>query len=169
MKAPLGLIAAALLGVAFAAGWLLTPALPAPDDKAPRVRHQGETIGANLRRLSTLDLVIPPPPIIVAEAGAQGPDIVTLFRRDLRAVVRAPLGPVVWVADPAGRLNRRVLRIGDTYRDGWRIASIDAGAVNLRRGGEQRRIGIVEVAPDILQSADRPRPSAAGTPASEAP
>jgi len=156
-------MAGALLGLSFVAGWLLTPALRAPDATAaaaaPQAAHQGEVIGANLRRLSALTLATPPPPpVIAADSGPPPPDIAVLFRRDLTAVVRAPLGPVVWVVDPAGRLNRRVLRVGDTYRDGWRIAAIDNSAVTLRRRGESRRVGIMEVAPDILLPPDHPRP-----------
>lgn len=69
----------------------------------------------------------PPPP----------PDVAELFRRDLTAIVAAPGGLTAWIVDrDIGA--RRMLVIGDLYRDGWHVTRIERQVVELTKDRERR-------------------------------
>lgn len=144
-------------------GWLLTP----PEDVGPgervrapaglaEVKHGGEALGASARRLAALGLDMPeaaPEP----ETGepsepptdpAPSEDIARAFRRDLTAIEQTASGPVAWIIDLNASHGRRALAKGEEYADGWRVASLDGQTIELRRGGDARRIVVFELPPD---------------------
>ncbi len=151
--------AAALLAASFAIGWATTPAPPTLEEvrwAPPRLAHAGEATRAALQALEALA-----PPAIqtvdIAEAAAPAPppapDIAVLFRRDLTAVTGAGRGAIVWIVDARAPSQRRGLRRGALYRDGWRIADIQQERILLRRGGARRTVLVMSApAPDSVAS-----------------
>lgn len=120
-------------------GWYVAPAAevsatPAP--QAPTLIDARVQAREALERLSELGFA-PAPEV---EAAPPPPDIALLFRRDLTAIEQRPTGRVVLIVDTAQAHQRRVLRIGDVYQDGWRVARIEAQSVQLRRRREVRTV-----------------------------
>jgi len=58
-------------------------------------------------------------------------------------VVRTKSQTIVWVIGAPGSLERRALREGDEYLDGWKVKRIGDQEVTLRRAGEEHTIPIV--------------------------
>jgi hypothetical protein len=69
------------------------------------------------------------------------PDPLVNLSREASAVFLSPDGPhVLLLEDEHGVQNSRTLAIGDEYRDGWVIRSIDAAAITLIKAGQTRQI-----------------------------
>ncbi|ANP45714.1 hypothetical protein [Candidatus Viadribacter manganicus] len=123
----------------FAAGWLLTPPPSAPVAApiiAPALVHAGVEAGDMRERLERLA----PAPAELAPEAPPAPDIALLFRRDLTAIEAQGEAAIVYVVDGAWSRQRRALRVGDIYRDGWRVSAISAQRVQLRRRREIRSV-----------------------------
>lgn len=138
MRAQLLLLAggiAAGLGI----GWLTAPS---PEANAPAGFEPPNIVFASAEaaearaRLDALGLA--PEPVI--DTGPPPPDIAVLFRRDLTAIEEAGGRHIVWIVDLAQPHQRRALRVGDSYRDGWRVARINPQSVQLRRRREVRTV-----------------------------
>ena len=104
----------------------------------PVVVHGGAEAGAARVQLEALGLA--PPPIV--EQGPPPPDVAMLFRRDLTAIEDRTNGRQVLLVDAMRPYQRRVLRVGDVYQDGWRVARIEPQSVVLRRRREVRTIDV---------------------------
>lgn len=138
MKAQLVLFAGGV-SAGLALGWFTVPtpsadALSAIDRVT--VVHAGVEAGEARDRLDALGLA---PPAVV-DIGPPPPDISVLFRRDLTAIEERGTGRVVWIVDFTQAYQRRALRVGDVYQDGWRVARIAPQSVELRRRREVRTI-----------------------------
>ena len=138
MRAQLFLLAGGVVG-GLGLGWLTAPT-PEPDPTAaldaPTILHAGAEAGVARDRLDALGLA--PPPVI--DSGPPPADIAVLFRRDLTAIEERTAGRIAWVVDFTQTYQRRALRVGDVYQDGWRIARIAPQSVELRRRREVRTI-----------------------------
>lgn len=138
MRAQVLLLAAGVVG-GLGVGWLTAPV---PEVSAPPTLGAVTLVHARIeandarKRLDRLGLA--PPPVV--EAPPPPPDIAILFRRDLTAIEDREAGRVVWIVDYAQTHQRRALRVGDVYQDGWRVARINAQSVELRRRREVRSI-----------------------------
>ena len=138
MRARLILLAAGVLG-GVGAGWLTTPAFDVNTvaaTEAPALIHASAEAREARERLDRLGLA-PQPEI---DTAPPPPDIAIRFRRDLTAIEDRPVGRVVWIVDYAQPHQRRALRIGDVYQNGWRVSRIGAQSVELRRRREVRSI-----------------------------
>ncbi len=138
MRAQLILLAGGIAG-GLGLGWLTAPtpsADPAAALDAPAIVHAGAETGNARHRLAALGLA--PPPVV--DTGPLPPDIAVLFRRDLTAIEQRPAGRIAWVVDFTQTYQRRALRVGDVYQDGWRVARIAPQSVELRRRREVRTI-----------------------------
>lgn len=137
MRAQLVLLASAIVG-GLGLGWLSAPtpnAEASVANAAPSLVHARVEAADARQRLDALGLA--PPPV---DNSPPPPDIAILFRRDLTAIEDRPRGRVVWVVDFAQTYQRRALRVGDVYQDGWRISRINAQSVELRRRREVRTV-----------------------------
>lgn len=138
MRAQLLLLAGGVIG-GLGLGWVTAPA-PEADAAAsldtPAVVHAGVAAADARTRLAALGLA--PPPVV--DAGPPPPDVAVLFRRDLTAIEERGAQRVVWIVDYAQTHQRRALRVGDIYQDGWRVARIGAQRVELRRRREVRTV-----------------------------
>lgn len=148
-------IAPAVLAAGLSVGWIAAPAPAIPPERAGgeryAVRHGGESLGAALRKLRALGPSEPEPPPASQPIDIAPPppiDIAEHFRRELTAFEARPEGLAIWMVDDSEMTRRRMLRVGDVYRDGWRVASIDRQFVVLRKRREERRLRIVDVVPD---------------------
>ena len=63
-----------------------------------------------------------------------------LFRRDLTAIEDRDGGRVAWIIDFTQTYQRRALRVGDVYQDGWRVSRIGVQSIDLRRRREVRTV-----------------------------
>lgn len=138
MRAQLLLLTGGVLG-GLGLGWFTTPAPEAgvaAKLEAPAVAHAGVETGAARERLSELGLA----PAPQMEAAPPPPDIAALFRRDLTAIEQRGALHVAWIVDYAQTHQRRALRVGDIYQDGWRVARIGPQSVQLRRRREVRTV-----------------------------
>lgn len=140
-------LGAASMGV----GWLMPQAFDTAVNvqapvSPPVFVHPGAVLGEAARRFNAGDFTAgvasapgeEPDTSIEVNRPPPAPDIAELFRRDLTAVV-AEAGTRVVVVIGEDRTPRRLAE-GAIYRDGWRLVSIGAGEVVLRRRGEMRRI-----------------------------
>lgn len=137
MRAQLILAAVGIAG-GLGLGWLMTPS---PETHAatmvtPAIVHAGAEARAARARFEQLGLA-PPPQL---DTGPPPPDIAVLFRRDLTAIEDVNGGRVAWVVDFTQAFQRRALRVGDVYQDGWRISRIGVQSIDLRRRREVRTI-----------------------------
>lgn len=136
MKAQLLLLVGGVAG-GLGIGWLTAPS---PDVNAHAGLELPNIVFANAEaaearaRLDALGLA--PEPVI--DVGPPPPDVAVLFRRDLTAIEEAGGRHIVWIVDVAQPHQRRALRVGDSYRDGWRITRINPQSVHLRRRREVR-------------------------------
>jgi len=138
MRAQLLLLTGGVLG-GLGLGWLTAPTPEAAATaafEAPAVVHAGLEAGDAHERLDALGLA--PPPIV--DTGPPPPDIAVLFRRDLTAIEERAGAHMVWIVDFAQPHQRRALRVGDIYQDGWRVARIGPQSVQLRRRREVRTV-----------------------------
>jgi hypothetical protein len=138
MKAQLLLLAGGVFG-GLGLGWFTAPVPEATSStrlEAPALAHASVEIAAARERLAELGLA-PPPPVDVAPPP---PDIAVLFRRDLTAIEERGATRVAWIVDNAQIHQRRALRVGDIYQDGWRVARIAPQTVELRRRREVRTV-----------------------------
>lgn len=138
MRAQLFLLAAGIAG-GLGVGWLTAPvpvADAAPALTATTLTHARTEASDARERLD--DLGLAPPPVV--DAPPPPPDIAVLFRRDLTAIEDLPAGRVAWIVDYAQTHQRRSLRVGDVYQDGWRVSRINVQSVELRRRREVRSI-----------------------------
>lgn len=145
MKAQLLVFAAGVFG-ALSVGWF-TAVAPEPRTGAPvsvpEIVHGGVDAGAARTLLVELGLVAPPE--LIQEPPP--PDIAVLFRRDLTAVEARASDKLVWVVDHTQAFQRRALRVGDIYQDGWRVSRIDVQSIELRRRREVRSVDAFALAP----------------------
>lgn len=138
MKAQLVLLAAGVAG-GLGIGWLTASA---PDVSATAIAGTPALVHASVeahdarQRLDRLGLA--PRPVV--DAPPPPPDIAILFRRDLTAIEDRGAGRVVWIVDYSQTHQRRALRIGDVYQNGWRVSRIGAQSVELRRRREVRSV-----------------------------
>lgn len=137
MKAQLVLAVAGVIG-GLGLGWLTTPS---PQTRAaafetPEIAHAGAE--ARTARLQLERLGLAPPPQI--DTGPPPPDVAVLFRRDLTAIEDRTGERVAWVVDFTQTYQRRALRVGDIYHDGWRVSRIGVQSIDLRRRREVRTI-----------------------------
>jgi hypothetical protein len=136
MKAQLLLLVGGVAG-GLGLGWLTAP-LPDVEARAafetPNIVFAGAEAGQAYDRLNALGLA--PAPLI--ETGPPPPDVAVLFRRDLTAIEEVGGRRVVWIVDLSQSHQRRALRVGDSYRDAWRVARINHQSVELRRRREVR-------------------------------
>jgi hypothetical protein len=147
-------VAAAGLGI----GWFSTPALPTteqaePSATPPQAVHAKAVIEDAARRFGAYDEpdVAPAPQFAEAEAPPPPPpDIAEQFRRDLTAVVSLDRGQGVWIVDESTAARRRLLHVGDVYKDGWRVRAIDTQSITIRKGQDRREIRVTDVLPDIV-------------------
>ncbi|MEQ1809077.1 MAG: hypothetical protein ABL889_04070 [Terricaulis sp.] len=138
MKAQITLLTAGLVG-GLGVGWLTAPMPNVSATTAaqpPALVHASVEARDARQRLDRLGLA--PQPVV--EAPPPPPDIAILFRRDLTAIEDRGAGRVVWIVDYAQTHQRRALRIGDVYQDGWRVSRIGAQSVELRRRREVRSV-----------------------------
>lgn len=138
MKAQLLLLIGGVLG-GLGLGWFTAPtpeATPSTRLEAPAIAHASVETATARERLAALGLA-PPPQV---DAAPPPPDIAVLFRRDLTAIEERGAARVAWVVDHTQMNQRRALRVGDIYRDGWRVARIAPQTVELRRRREMRTI-----------------------------
>ena len=145
------LVLAASAGAALAgAGLASTVALPAPAaiaarDPGPRLDLTAapEAIGSAQFVFRALNPPAPAPvsPDTAGDVAFQT-EIAETFRADVTAVVTEKGRRVVVIVDPSAAKGRRTLRVGAPYRDGWKVRAIDDAAIELRRGGEVRRIDL---------------------------
>lgn len=137
MKAQLVLLIGSVV-VGFGLGWLIAPS---PEghavtlETAP-IAHSGAEARAAHERLDRLGFA--PPPIV--DTGPPPPDIAILFRRDLTAIEDQAGGRVAWIVDFTQANQRRALRVGDVYQDGWRVSRVGVQSIDLRRRREMRTI-----------------------------
>ena len=137
MKAQLFLIAAGVVG-GLGLGWLTTPT---PEThtvtfETPAIAHARTEIRPARAHLARLGLA-PPPQL---DTGPPPPDIAVLLRRDLTAIEDRDGGRVVWIIDFTQTYQRRALRVGDVYQDGWRVSRIGVQSIDLRRRREVRTV-----------------------------
>lgn len=163
----IGGAAAAVVLVAFGAGWLGAEAPGGPDapDAAPRVDRP--TAAGTPAAIAELAVLIaddhPPAPESVATGPVETnegdpvyveppsaapvsppppppppPDVAVTFRRQLVAVSADPDGGLSAVMASAG--GRRRLRVGDAFEGGWVIEALSREAAVLRNGSGRRRI-----------------------------
>jgi hypothetical protein len=138
MKAQVILLAGAVVG-GLGLGWLTAPTPDADAGAAPVaavVQHGGVEARAARERLAALGLA--PPPVV--DAGPPPPDIAILFRRDLTAIEERAGQRMAWIVDFSQTHQRRALRVGDVYQNGWRVARIETQSVLLRRRREVRTV-----------------------------
>jgi hypothetical protein len=138
MKAQLLLLMGGVLG-GLGLGWFTAPspqANPSTRLDVPAIAHANIETSAARERLAELGLAPPPQ----AEYMPPPPDIAVLFRRDLTAIEQRGPARVAWIVDHGQMHQRRALRVGDIYQDGWRVARIASQTVELRRRGEVRSI-----------------------------
>lgn len=147
MRAQLLLLAGGVLG-GLGLGWFTAPtpeADAAPSFEPPAVVHAGAAAAEARQRLARLGLA-PPPQV---DTGPPPPDIAVLFRRDLTAIEERGATRVVWIVDYAQTHQRRALRVGDVYQDGWRVGRIGPQSVELRRRREVRTVDAF--APPVIE------------------
>jgi len=140
MKA-LGLVVLVGAPAALAAGYLQGVSTPPPP--AAKVRAAPPALivkpgwGAKEAAAYMARLNAPPPPPPPVYTGPPPTDVAVYFRREYGGVLN-PTGPapVVFLGP------RRTLKIGDVYRDGWKLTSINASTATLSKGTETRRIGL---------------------------
>jgi hypothetical protein len=143
-------------------GWALTRA-PEGVDNTPKTRpswqimHAGAALGSVLdqydgvlrgpvrqpdpvatpRSTASPEARVPPK---VQAAVPQPPDIAQQFRDVASAIIETEGGRGVWIVD--GQQNRRLLRVGSAFKDGWRVASIRTDGVTLSRGNQRRNVDL---------------------------
>lgn len=154
---PAVLAGSGLIGLAIGE---LAPPQPAPAPQArplrtPEVGDAQRVLASAAFAFKTLH---PSPPPIASSEGVDAPppepDVALLFRRDVTAVLEERGRAVVVIVDAAAKGGRRTLRVGARYRDGWRVKTISAAHVELRRGRQTRRIDLFAPPQDDLSSAD---------------
>lgn len=137
----LGLVFLVGAPAALAAGYLQGVSTPPPP--AAKVRAAPPPLivkpgwGAKEAAAYMARLNAPPPPPPPVYTGPPPTDVAVYFRREYGGVLN-PTGPAPVVFLGA----RRTLKIGDTYRDGWKLTSINASTATLSKGTETRRIGL---------------------------
>lgn len=95
------------------------------------------------------------------------PDVASIFRRQLTAVVEAPDGRLaVLLADEGAS---RLLKPGQDFMLGWKLQRVEMNQVVLARGRERKAIALFDVrggppAPQTAPLASSPQPDASGAP-----
>jgi hypothetical protein len=86
------------------------------------------------------------------------PSLAASLQHSVSAVLDlgAPTARLVLVEQKDGVENRRVLKVGDGYRDGWKLASIGAREVVLERKGERRSVALFTDAPQVADAETPP-------------
>lgn len=140
------LMAIAALMASSVAGWLtaglaqseaidasVQVAAPAP----PVVQHARENVAPAAFAFGVPEATTESVP---AEFAPAEPDVAETLRRVLTAIVAERGRRVAIIVDPAAQSGRRTLRVGSTFRDGWRVTRINEASVELRRRGETREV-----------------------------
>jgi hypothetical protein len=118
---------------------VIAPArLGAPKTVVPALARPGGSVLGPASYFANLHPPPPPPPPPPKPAPPPEPDIATLFRRDVGAILPGPA--ILVVVSDAGHRTTRVLKVGELYDKGWRISAINRHSATLRRGNEQRLI-----------------------------
>ncbi len=124
---------------------LLTHASPPPSapvmaarQSAPSVSRPGWEVRGSALYFAALHPPPPPPPGPPKPAPPPEPDIATLFRRDVGAILAGPR--VLVSSSVGGRRVARSLQAGDIYGQGWRISALSVRSATLRRGRETRLV-----------------------------
>lgn len=157
----------AAAAAAFAGGALVAPALaPHSADGSVVVAAArpiavtdgadaaAEALGSAQFAFRALHPPEPPPAPLDMEPAPIEPDIAEAFRADVTAVLVEKGRRVVVIMDPSAPKGRRTLRVGATYRDGWKVRAIDDGAIELRRRGDVRRIDLFAPPPSPADAGD---------------
>lgn len=143
-------LACSAVPLSLAVGWFTQAAPPAGDAvlassrvRTPRLEHPNFQSGIAARALQNLGFGLPPVPVADAQPVAPPIDIAVEFRRDLTAVVRTKREVTLWVIDRGTTLERRRLKKGQEFRNGWLIDAITDKDISLRKNEEVRTIPIV--------------------------
>lgn len=116
-------------------------ALPRPDEAtAAAVRDlTGELGGAPPAPQGDVDA---PPPRAAPPPSPPPPDVVVSFRRQVTAVIdQGPGGLAVLMRDSSDEATQsRLLKLGDRFGDGWRLAGLTMDGAVLQKGRELRRV-----------------------------
>ena len=147
---------AATVGLGFVFGWALAPG---PEQLASRPREAAFARPADPRdNLLVLADVIETSPrnVVVNEVEAPAPaepaappfDVTRSIRSEVTAVFGGARPSVVLV-DPDRPTQRRVLRAGAHYREGWRLAAVSPQRLLLRRGDQKREVFLFEPAGEV--------------------
>lgn len=91
------------------------------------------------------DLARPPPRRRVEPVPpVPAPDVAVLFRREVSAVVGRPGADLgVLLVDSSGETRQtRVLRVGDAFMGGWKLAALTPSEAVLRDGEQERRVAL---------------------------
>jgi hypothetical protein len=131
-------------------------AVPAPEAPAPAVLHPKRALDLLAYRLAgheqeTAAAPAAPPAVVVATRPAPPPpDIADILRRDVSVILLGAATPVLVVVASNGSSARRVLRVGEVYRDGWIVDAIDDQSVTLRRRTESRVVELYTAYPALV-------------------
>jgi hypothetical protein len=148
--------AAALLG-AFCLGWLLNTREAAPPQAARVLSMEVLSPGAPrelIDRISALDggtipdWIVAPRPLQTVQVA---PDISRTFREDLAAIEQTQSGPIIWLVDLEQLSGRRAVRVGEVYKDGWRLSAISAQMIELRKNRDHRQVAVFDTLPAIAE------------------
>lgn len=153
MSARLILLAVMLLGLAGLVGWRSAESQPTNIVAArsqrfatPQIEHAGLQTALAVKVFESLGLGAPPPPEVSVAPEADAPpeiDIVIQFRYDLTAILREGEARAALIVDRENGGERRLVRAGQPYREGWRIAEIGVEEIVLRRGEDARAVSIM--------------------------
>ena len=173
MRALLTAAALVVLAAAFALGWQLAPAPPAPLAVLPGRGAPFAPVAdpaASLRRdvaLLSRSLSDPPPaPNAFDEARPAAfhpaePDLAWSFRRQLSAVVAQPGGGTYALLRDEG--GTRTLKTGQVFENGWKLARLSMAEAAFARGREMRTVGLFDPAPASPAPLSEP-PAASSSP-----
>ena len=147
--------------IALLTGWAI-PGQPAAPLSVTRYPHNtptellarpDEATGAALPDLTTALSGMMAPKTVSAPEGAPPPkyrppppppppDVALVFRRQVSAVIdQGAAGLAVLVVDSTGEVRQsRLLRIGDSFAGGWRLAGLTMDEATLRKGDQQKRV-----------------------------
>lgn len=111
----------------------------------PVVEHPGLQIGLAAAQFGKLGLSVPvlaveAPPEAVGEAAPPQEPIEVLFAQSLTAIQSIGARGAVWIVDLHAEEQRRLVRRGQEFRDGWVIAQISDQEIVLKREDESRSV-----------------------------
>jgi hypothetical protein len=155
-----GLVAVpAAVGIGVWAGQNQAPqqSVLAVRQNAPLVARPGRSAAAAARSFARLEPPPPPVPKPLGPALPPPPDVAVVLRQDVRAL-----------APDQGRLmlsGARSLKLGDPYRDGWKLAALTSRTATLKKGKDQRVVDFFAPDPAAIQALAARNAAAAAAPA----